>query len=402
MRLPESIIDRVPVLALLEEDWEPVSFTALGAWILFYLIVLGGAAAGGGLARWIDLVFVPIHEGGHLLFAWLGSQWLMVAGGTFLQLFVPFALAVYFALRRQIPGTAFCAFFLFEQFLPVGTYMADARSQSLQYVTVGDPDNAVHDFYYLFSHAGVLEHDTAIGGFVRILGWIGMLAVVGWLGWQAWLRRPALGHPALKTKAATPTPAPKTKAVRAPGPAAQSPAYDFGNLGSTLETAANSPFWQWFHLEHTGGQNGVSRFQPNGPKFHSLCYVDVTSSANGAIAAVTLGVQRKFVEGREEPFARDLVKSFLCAVLPERSDELERFVDEVGAEYGGSQPVITGPSAPTPRRAPAGSRPTPAYLVFIGRGKRCEMKSGAFEVLEENVTEGPTGWLCLRVKPSAW
>ncbi len=74
----------------------------------------------GQLFKWFDLVFVPIHEGGHLLFRFFG-EWIMVAGGTFLQLFVPFALAVYFVFQRQLPGTAFCAFFFFEQFLPVGT-----------------------------------------------------------------------------------------------------------------------------------------------------------------------------------------------------------------------------------------------------------------------------------------
>ncbi len=119
----------------------------------------------------------------------------MVAGGTLLQLFVPFALAVYFVLRqKQIPGTAFCGFFFFEQLLPVGTYMADARSQSLTYVTAGDPDLAEHDWFYLFSHAGVLDHDTQIGGAVRILGFIGMFAVVAWLIWRAW-KMQKLVHP---------------------------------------------------------------------------------------------------------------------------------------------------------------------------------------------------------------
>jgi hypothetical protein len=191
MRLPEYVTARLPALAVLEDDWEPVSRVALAAWILFYGVVLLGAAYGGGLARWFDLVFVPIHEGGHLLFGWFGSHWLTVAGGTLLQLFAPFALAVSFMFRRQITGTAFCAFFLFEQFLPIATYMADARSQSLTYVTVGDPDMAEHDWFYLFSHAGVLDHDTQIGAVVRFLGWAGMLAVVASLVWFAWRERNA-------------------------------------------------------------------------------------------------------------------------------------------------------------------------------------------------------------------
>jgi len=190
--MPDSLTDRLPGLVVLEDDWEQVSQLSLAAWVLFYGIVLLGASSGVGVARWFDLVFVPIHEGGHLLFGWFGNKWLMVAGGTLLQLFVPFALAVYFAFRRQILGAAFCAFFFFEQFLPIATYMADSRSQSLTYVTVGDPDLAEHDWNYLFSHAGVLDHDTQIGAAVRAVGWIGMFGVVAWLIWRAWRQRPVI------------------------------------------------------------------------------------------------------------------------------------------------------------------------------------------------------------------
>jgi len=101
-------------------------------------------------------------------------------------LFVPFALAVYFVFKRQLLGTTFCAFFFFEQFLPIGIYMADARCQCLQYVTVGDPELAEHDWFYLFSHAGVLEHDTQIGAFFRFLGWVGMIGTIAWFAWRSW------------------------------------------------------------------------------------------------------------------------------------------------------------------------------------------------------------------------
>ena len=56
---------------------------------------------------------------------------LMMAGGTLLQLGVPVMLAAYFAYHRQVPGTAFCSFFFFENFQNVATYMADARAQEL-------------------------------------------------------------------------------------------------------------------------------------------------------------------------------------------------------------------------------------------------------------------------------
>lgn len=186
MNIPAALSERFPFLDALEESWDAVSRPVYFAWLAFYIVLIGNAAFRGHLFQWFDLVFVPIHEGGHLLFRLFG-EWIMVAGGTFLQLFVPFALAVYFAFRRQIPGTAFCAFFFFEQFIPIGIYMADARAQELPLLTVGDSDDVIHDWFYLFQHAGLLDHDTQIGGIFRLLGWIGMLATVTWFSRRAWL-----------------------------------------------------------------------------------------------------------------------------------------------------------------------------------------------------------------------
>jgi hypothetical protein len=185
MNLPDAITERMSFLDPLEEDWQPVARWALAGWVFFYLLFFYQAYCHQGPLLMIDLVFVPIHEGGHLLFRFFGGQWIDVAAGTGMQLFVPCALAVYFAFKRQITGTAFCAFFFFEQFLPIATYMADARAQVLQLVTVGDSDFVIHDWNYLFSSVGLLNHDTQIAAVVRALGWLGMCAVVGWLIWRA-------------------------------------------------------------------------------------------------------------------------------------------------------------------------------------------------------------------------
>jgi hypothetical protein len=184
MEIPASLSERFPFLDALEADWEPVSRAAFFGWLGFYVLLIGNALLAGHLFQWFDLVFVPIHEGGHLLFRMFG-EWIMVAGGTFLQLFVPFALATYFAFRRQVLGTAFCVFFFFEQFLPIATYMADARAQELPLLTVGDSEDVIHDWYYLFSHSGLLEHDTQIASAFRLLGWLGMFATVGWFAYRS-------------------------------------------------------------------------------------------------------------------------------------------------------------------------------------------------------------------------
>jgi hypothetical protein len=184
MRLPESWTDRLPFLEALEEPWDPVPRVALVAWLIFYSLFLYQAAGHHGLLLLMDGVFVPIHEGGHLVFRMFG-EFMMVAGGTILQLLAPFLLASYFILHRQAQGAAFCLFFMFEQLLPISTYMADARAQDLPLLSLGSGEDVIHDWNYLFGKLGVLDHDIQIAGFVRFIGWMGMIAVVIWLLWRA-------------------------------------------------------------------------------------------------------------------------------------------------------------------------------------------------------------------------
>lgn len=184
MRLPESWTERLPVLERLEDDWQPTPRAAFVVASVFYPLFLLQAARGAGPFLMIDLVFVPIHEGGHLLFRFFG-EFLAIAGGTLLQLGVPVMLATYFAFQRHVQGTALCVFFFFEQFFPMATYMADARAQELPLLTVGDADDVIHDWNYLFGRLGVLEHDTQIAWTVRLVGWAGMLATTGWMVYRS-------------------------------------------------------------------------------------------------------------------------------------------------------------------------------------------------------------------------
>jgi hypothetical protein len=179
VRLPDSWTDRLPFLLQLEENWQPVPRAALIVWLAFYAFFVYEQASGGSFPSYMNLVFVPVHEGGHLLFGWFG-QFIAVAGGTFLQLAAPTMLAIYFAFRRQPQGVTFCMFFCFQQFLPTATYMADARAQQLPLLTVGDADYVIHDWNYLFGRLGLLAHDTQIASVTRVIGWLGMIATVAW------------------------------------------------------------------------------------------------------------------------------------------------------------------------------------------------------------------------------
>jgi hypothetical protein len=181
--LPESWTERLPFLDALEDDWQPVPRYALIGWSVFYAFVLYELMSGGDFPKYMDGVFVPVHEGGHLIFGWFG-EFIAVAGGTFLQLAAPAMLAIYFAFRRQPQGVTFCMFFFFEQFGPIATYMADARAQELPLLTVGSGDNVIHDWNYLFGKLGLLAHDTQIASAMRVMGWMGMPGIVAWFVWR--------------------------------------------------------------------------------------------------------------------------------------------------------------------------------------------------------------------------
>jgi hypothetical protein len=166
--------------------WRSLSRAALAGWLLFYAGFLAYAAADRSGFLFIDHVNLVVHEGGHLLFGWFG-QTLGLWGGTLLQWLVPALLAAYFYFQRQIAGFCFSLFMFFENFLYTATYMADARAQVLDLVSVGDGDPAggsLHDWFNIFSSLGVLNHDTQIAAMVRTLGWFGMLATAAWLGWR--------------------------------------------------------------------------------------------------------------------------------------------------------------------------------------------------------------------------
>jgi len=166
-------------LAALEEDWKEVSKAERIGWLVFYALFLVYALSNKSGFLLIDHVNLVIHEGGHLLFGWLGRT-LGLWGGTLLELLVPLELACYFVFQRHPAGTAFSSFLFFENFLYISVYMADARSQGLPLVTVGDASEGGHDWFNIFSSLGLLRHDTQIAGVVRLLGWLGMIGTVVW------------------------------------------------------------------------------------------------------------------------------------------------------------------------------------------------------------------------------
>ena len=163
--------------------WKPVSRAAGGGWLAAYTLFLIYALADRSGFLLVDYVNLIIHEAGHPFFSWFGSYSLMILGGTLAELTVPLLCATYFFVRRDTSGFVFSLFWSFENFLYIGTYMADARAEALPLVGSGE-----HDWNILFGQWGVLPQDVRIGGTTRLCGWLGMIAVMAWLAWRTFRR----------------------------------------------------------------------------------------------------------------------------------------------------------------------------------------------------------------------
>lgn len=153
-------------------DWTPPAIVA--ALALFALLVpFRGQVM---RALWLmDLVDLAFHEGGHVLFGLLCSRFLMVCGGTAMQLLLPAAAAWHFRERQERASACGALWWLGQNLLGIGHYVADARAQQLDLVAGG-----VHDWTYLLETVGLLTHDEGLGSAVQVLGcFIMALSMVG-------------------------------------------------------------------------------------------------------------------------------------------------------------------------------------------------------------------------------
>jgi hypothetical protein len=157
------------------DQWTRVSRIGGGIVLALYLLFLLYAWRDHSGFLFLDYANLAIHEAGHPCFSLFGHT-IMILGGTLGELIVPLLCVAFFLFHRQTYGLVFSLFWFFENFLYIGTYMADARTLSLPLVNSDESDWTI-----LFGQWGVLEYDQKIGHFTRQVGWLGMFAVVAWL-----------------------------------------------------------------------------------------------------------------------------------------------------------------------------------------------------------------------------
>jgi hypothetical protein len=122
----------------------------------------------------LDNVNLPIHETGHLVFAAFGEQ-VTAFGGTLFQLIVPLAFATSFLVRGDRHAASVMLWWVGQNCIYIGHYMADAVVQELPLVGGGE-----HDWGFLFGEWNVLAYSERIGHDTRLAGGAIMLAATLW------------------------------------------------------------------------------------------------------------------------------------------------------------------------------------------------------------------------------
>jgi hypothetical protein len=123
-----------------------------------------------------DAIDLPIHETGHIVFAW-GNEVLVALGGTLFQLIVPLAFVVYFWRRKDLHASSVALWWVGQNCFNIARYVADARAQELPLVGGGE-----HDWTFLLSTWRLLPQDQTLAHNVSGIGWL-LIGIATWLGW---------------------------------------------------------------------------------------------------------------------------------------------------------------------------------------------------------------------------
>lgn len=156
--------------AMTFRHYQKIMRVILMVWLFIYAV--------GGLLKHENFSFINgvnllLHEGGHVLFGYVG-EYPGIWGGTLMQLMIPLLFANIFIKMRDFFSASVMIAWAGQSMINISDYMKDARTQVLPYV-----GGEIHDWHYIFSRAGLLEKDVLIGSLVGTAGAVLMLLMLG-------------------------------------------------------------------------------------------------------------------------------------------------------------------------------------------------------------------------------
>lgn len=133
----------------------------------FYFLSIAYAPMNGSF---LDLVDLPIHETGHLLFRPFG-QFLMVAGGSLFQVVMPAVFVGYFIWHEKYYSAAIVFFWVGQSILNVFVYAQDAIVMQIVLTSgLTGSEGSFHDWNYLLTETGLIDSTKKVAGLIRLLG----------------------------------------------------------------------------------------------------------------------------------------------------------------------------------------------------------------------------------------
>ncbi len=118
----------------------------------------------------LDIVDLPIHETGHLLFRILG-EFMGIAGGSLFQILVPIAFVSSFIWRGHYYSAAIVIFWVGQSVLNVWVYASDAVV--MQLVLLGGltgSEGSFHDWNYILTETGLIGSTKTVAKTIRFAG----------------------------------------------------------------------------------------------------------------------------------------------------------------------------------------------------------------------------------------
>jgi len=124
----------------------------------------------------LDLVDLPVHETGHLLFRPFG-EFMMVAGGSLFQIIVPTVFAGYFWWNEKYYSAAIVLFWFGQSILNVFVYANDAVVMQLVLTSgMTGSEGSFHDWNYLLTETGLINSTKTVANIIRLLGTLTVIA----------------------------------------------------------------------------------------------------------------------------------------------------------------------------------------------------------------------------------
>ena len=124
----------------------------------------------------LDLVDLPIHETGHLLFRPFG-EFMSIAGGSLFQIIVPAVFFGYFVRHEKYYSAAIVLFWVGQSVLNVFVYANDAVAMQLVLTSgLTGSEGSFHDWNYLLTETGLINSTRTVANLIRLLGTLMIIA----------------------------------------------------------------------------------------------------------------------------------------------------------------------------------------------------------------------------------